>query len=78
MPRRNSTIFLKTTMKLGVIEEKSPESVEKEEKKCLAFEMVRIHGKEAFALMDSGATANVLSTQLVRKLLKDPTESRSL
>lgn len=64
-------IFGKGQLKLGVVEEREQNDEDTEEK-CLAVAPVRIHGMELYALMDSGATPNVLSPSVVKWLSLNP------
>lgn len=58
-------------LKLGIVEARNRETFGGEES-CLAVSAVQIIGVKLFALMDTGATPNVMSPQVVMKLSLKP------
>lgn len=46
-----------------------------QEEKCLALSLVRVHGTDVYALLDSGATPNVISLSFAERLELSPTKT---
>lgn len=46
--------------------------------KCLAVTLIRIHDMEVYAVMDFGATPNVLSPQLAKQLVLKAVETNKM
>lgn len=62
-------IFGKGKLKLGVVADvKGAVEENEEEEKCLAVTKVSMYGLDVYALMDSGATPNVVSPRVVERL----------
>lgn len=58
----------KNKLKVGVLEEDKNQGNDEQEEKCLAVASLKDHGLEAYALLDTGATPNVMSLQLAKQL----------
>lgn len=66
-------IFGKAKLKLGMVEEEEVVPIcRDEEEKCFAVTLLKVHGVDVYALLDSGAARNVASPRLVKLLALKP------
>lgn len=61
----------KGKLKLSMVTEKDGDE-EDDAEKCLAVPVVHVHGQALHALLDSGATSNILSSKAVKMLALNP------
>lgn len=69
-------LFGRGKLMLGVVEEFDGEDEQDEEEKCLDVMVVIVHRTDLIALMDSGATSNVLFSAVVKRLTLDLERSK--
>lgn len=71
-------VFGNGALKFGVIEGNHQNPVTNLEEKCLSVTMVRIHRARGLALMDSRATPNVKSSQMIEEIALKPERSSKM
>lgn len=54
-------------LKIGVVEHSHEHDESFDEEKCLAVALLQVNGVDVYGLLDTGATPNVMSPQLVKR-----------